>query len=393
MSLRLAYVTSHPIQYQAALFRTLAATPDVDFKAFFATDWGLENQFDPGFGRHITWDVPLLAGYAHEFVPNLAPKPTVSRFTGLVNPSIGAALRRWRVDVVIVHGYMHATTWLAMAQCRAAGIPVLIRGESNLLPARRPVVRAAKQLAAMALRQLVAGAVAIGSHNAAYWRSYGVRRQSYLPRTLLGLDNAFFRGHAEAAHARAAQWRREFGLTASTLIAGYAAKLSHVKDAKTLIEAFGRAAVPDTALVVVGDGVLRAELEALARRFPQATMKFTGFLNQTEMPSAYALSDVFVLPSIFEPWGLVINEAMNLARPVIVSDQVGCAPDLVGPDNGWVFPAGDVAALTTILREALAAGGRERLERMGAASLARIAHWGLPETAHGFVAAANAVRR
>jgi len=393
MSLRLAYLTSHPIQYQAALFRALAASDGVAFKAFFGTDWGLENQFDPGFGRRITWDVPLLEGYSHTFVKNVAPRPAVSRFSGLVNPSIGSELKKWQADVVIVHGYMHATSWLAMLQCRAAGIPVLMRGESNLLPRRTPRVRAAKALAALALRPLIAGAVAIGTLNARYWASYGIPAE----RIFLGpysVDNAFFTQRAELARVRAAAWRRELGVGDDTLVVGYAAKLSAVKDCRTLVAAFGRAAIPNTALVVVGDGVLRDELAVLASQFPSAAIRFTGFLNQTEMPSAYALSGVFVLPSIFEPWGLVINEAMNLGCAVIVSDQVGCAPDLVHDDNGWVFPAGDVSALESVLKVALTGpDARPRLKAMGVASLRRIADWGLAETVGGILTASEAVRR
>ena len=391
MSLRLAYVTSHPIQYQAALFRTLAQAEGVTFKAFFCTDWGLENQFDPGFGRHITWDVPLLEGYDHALVKNLAPQPAVSRFSGLVNPAIGAALRAFGADVVIVHGYAHATMWLAMLQCRAAGIPVLMRGESNLLPRRSPRVRAAKAALALGLKSLLAGAVAIGTLNAAYWRHYGIADERIFLAPY-SVDNAFFAAREPDARAHAAAWRDELGLTADTLVVGYAAKLSAVKDARTLIEAFGRAAIPRTALVLAGDGALRGELEALAARFPEAQIRFVGFRNQTEMPAVYALSDVFALPSIFEPWGLVINEAMNLGCPLIVSDQVGCAPDLVHADNGWVFPAGDVAQLTAVLRHALAGpDARARLHAMGEASRRRIARWGLAETAAGMVTAARAV--
>jgi len=393
VSLRLAYLTSHPIQYQAALFRALAAVDGVTFRAFFCTDWGLGDQLDPGFGRRITWDVPLLEGYDHTFVPNVAPRPAVSRFTGLVNPSIGAALRRFSADVVIVHGYAHVTPWLAMLQCRAAGIPVLMRGESNLLPTRPPHVRAAKAIAARVLRELLAGAVAIGSLNADYWRHYGIPDERIFLAPY-SVDNAFFAAREDAARARAVAWRGELGLSADTLVVGYAAKLSVVKDARTLVEAFGRAAIPDTALVLAGDGALRGELEALAARFPDAAIRFVGFRNQTEMPAVYALSDVFVLPSIFEPWGLVINEAMNLGCPLIVSDQVGSAPDLVRADNGWVFPAGDAPALTDLLRAALAgAGARARLRRMGDASRRRIATWGLRETVAGMIDAARDVSR
>jgi len=393
MTLRLAYVTSHPIQYQVALFRALAREGGVDFRAFFASRMGVEAYFDPGFGKELKWDVPLLEGYAHTFVKNLSGKPHVHGFGALVNPTMGLELRRWGADVAIVHGYAHATMLMTMAACRLMGMPCLIRGESNLLPDRAPRVRLVKALAAQALRRTVSGAVAIGALNAAYWRHYGIPEDRVFLAPYV-VDNDYFAAREGDAVVAAAARREEMGLGPETLVVGYAAKLSEVKDARTLIRAFGEADVPDSALVLAGDGPLRAELEALAASYPRARVRFLGFLNQSEMPVIYALSDLFALPSNFEPWGLVVNEAMNLGRPIVASDAVGCAPDLIGPDNGWVFPARDAAALTTVLKEALARpDARARLDAMGQASRRRIARWGLPEAVRGMVDAARAVAR
>lgn len=389
--LKLAYVTSHPIQYQAGLFRALTARPEVDFKAFFASRMGVDAYFDPGFNRELRWDVPLLEGYAHAFVPNLARGNAVRRYLDLINPTMGRELVRWGADVVIIHGYVHATMHLVLLHCRLAGIPVLVRGESNLLPERSLAVRAAKRVLALGLRPLLAGALAIGTLNAEYWRSYGVPPEEIFLAPY-AVDNDYFTSRADAAAARAARWREELGLSPEALVVGYAAKLSQVKDCATLIRAFIEADVPEAALVIAGDGPLRADLEALAASAPRARIHFVGFLNQSEMPSVYALSDVFALPSRFEPWGLAINEAMNLGCPVVVSDAVGCAPDLVGPDNGWRFPVGDVPRLRAVLREALAGPeARARLARMGAASRQRIARWSFAETAQGFIDGARAV--
>ena len=108
------------------------------------------------------------------------------------------------------------------------------------------------------------------------------------------------------------------------------------------------------------------------------------------MPTAYTLGDVFVLPSLFEPWGLAVNEAMSLGLPIIASDQVGAVPDLVSPDNGWVFPAGNVPALSRVLDEAL--DNREALARKSEASRQRIAQWDIPQTVEAYLHAAQAVR-
>lgn len=388
--LKLAYVTTHPVQYQAPLFRRIAARDDVDLKVFFSWDSGVKPTLDPGFSQTVVWDVPLLDGYAHEFVPNWARRPRTSGFFGLVNPGLVTSLRAFRPDAIVVHGYAHFTEHIAMVAGRLARVPVLLRGESHLLAERPPWLRAAKRVGAAYLRRVLAGAVAIGSLNREYLRHYGFAEDRIFLAPY-AVDNDFFQARAGEAEALAARWREELGIAPDATVVGFAAKLSAVKGCGDLIEAFGRAAIPNSALVIVGDGPLRDELTRAAARFPDATIRFKGFVNQSEMPAAYAICDVFALPSRFEPWGLAINEAMNLARPVIVTDIVGCAPDLVSADNGWVFPVGDVAALTELLREALA--GRERLAAMGRASLHRINSWGLAETAEGLVTAARTVAR
>jgi glycosyltransferase involved in cell wall biosynthesis len=385
--MRIAYVTSHPIQYQAPLFRALTVHPEVSaFKAFFSWDFGVRETVDPGFGRPVLWDIPLLDGYDHVFLPNLSRTPGVERFTGLLNPSIFGELRAFRPDMIAVHGYAHATEHFAMLAGRLLRVPVWLRGESNLLPERPHAVRAAKRLGSLYLRGLLTGALAIGTHSRAYFRHYGFPDARIVTVPYV-VDNAFFQARSAEAHATAARWRAELGISPEATVVGFAAKLSPVKACGDLIEAFGRACShrPDAALVIFGDGPLRAELEAHAARFPNASIHFRGFINQSEMPAAYATSDVFVLPSTYEPWGLAVNEAMNLGKPVIVSEAVSCAVDLIGPDNGRVFPVGDVDRLAALLSEAC--GDRTQLRAMGAASLARISRWGIPEAAEGLVAA------
>src|SRR5262249_23258545 len=102
-------------------------------------------------------------------------------------------------------------------------------------------------------------------------------------------------------------WRSELGIAEGDLVALYAAKLIAVKGCADLVQAFASKERKNAHLVIVGDGVLRPELEALAQR-SGASVRFLGFVNQKRMPVAYALGDVFVLPSRFEPWGLAVNE-------------------------------------------------------------------------------------
>jgi glycosyltransferase involved in cell wall biosynthesis len=142
-----------------------------------------------------------------------------------------------------------------------------------------------------------------------------------------------------------------------------------------LLEAFARANVPNSYLIFAGDGPERGNLESRTRELELSErVRFLGFLNQSQLPSAYCASDLLVLPSMFEPFGLVVNEAMLCGLPIAVSDRVGARFDLVRPDeNGYVFPAGDVEALAAILRQILP--DPEKRARMGVAARRRMETW------------------
>ena len=119
-------------------------------------------------------------------------------------------------------------------------------------------------------------------------------------------------------------------------------------------------------------------------------MRFAGFRNQRELPRFYDLCDMFVLPSRREPWGLAVNEAMNAAKPVVVSDAVGCADDLVNGETGFVFPAGDTGALAACLDTLV--HDQELARRMGFAARERVATFDFEADVAGLRQALSAVR-
>lgn len=388
--LRLAILASHPIQYQAPLFRALAARNDVTLKVFFCWDFGIKETVDPGFGRSFAWDIPLLDGYDYALVPNLSRHPGTNHFMGLLNPKAPLEIRNFQPDALIVHGYGHFTEIEVLAASRLWGIPVLLRGDSSLLHPRPTHVLAAKRLLLTPLFASVAGALASGALNARYYAHYGVPKDRifHAPFTV---DNAFFHGREADARLEARAIRSQLGIAETDVAVVFAAKLLPHKGCADLIRAFGARPRKNAHLVIVGDGPERDRYKELAERLAPSRVHFLGFVNQQRMPAAYAVGDLFVLPSHYEPWGLAINEAMCLGLPIVASDQVGAVPDLVLPDNGWVFPAGNVQALAGVLDAAL--DDKDLLSRKAAASRKHIGAWDIPHTAEGFVRAAKAVSK
>jgi glycosyltransferase involved in cell wall biosynthesis len=388
---RLAIVLSHPVQYFSPLFRTLATQPGLELTVYYGSRRGAVPMVDPGFGKAYTWDVPLLEGYRYKFLARLFRDAGGVPPTRQLNPSIVSEITPRSCDAVWVHGYMGNTARLAILTALAKGLPVLMRGESHLRT--EPLFAAKRYFKSLALGGLfrrLAGFLCIGTLNKAYYQHFGVpeSRLFWCPYTV---DNAFFRRQADALAPQRCKVRARWGIHDFRPVVLFAGRLGAVKQPLLLLEAYRRVRQRRAcALLMAGDGPLRGEIEAEIRRSSIPDVRITGFLNQTEMPKAYAAADLLALPSRAEPWGLVVNEAMNFSLPIVVSDRVGCGPDLVRPGlNGEVFEHSSVDALQTVLERCIARP--ERLVEFGRASLERIQQWGLSETASGVMTALAAV--
>ena len=387
---RLAYLVSHPIQYQAPLLRRIALESDIDLTVLFGSDFSVRGYRDEGFGVGVKWDIPLLDGYKHEFLPRLRDGNDVSVLMplnyGIVSRLCGDGGDP-AFDALWVHGYASANSMHGMIAAKALGIPVLLRAESWLQDRGRSGVKLALKHAFFAgLELMVDGVLPIGTVNAEYWRYYfGDDVQQFLMP--YAVDNGYFAQRAGEAKAGRASLQAELGLDALRPVILFASKLQARKHCDHLIEAYARLSPapgtdPKPYLVIVGDGEERAALERQAAATGFSSIRFCGFRNQSELPRFFDLATTFVLPSQHEPWGLIVNEVMNAARPAIVSDDVGSAVDLIEDGvTGCIYPVGDVEALTHALRRVLDTPGVA--EAMGQRAFARIQSWGFEEDVLG----------
>jgi glycosyltransferase involved in cell wall biosynthesis len=390
--IRIAALYSHPIQYFVPVFRELASRPGVDFTAYFCTDQGLTEAFDPDFGRAFKWDIPLLDGYRSHFLPNWTGQHRTDGFWRLVNPSVVARLARERYDALLIHGYEHATKLMAMLAAPLAGTAVMLRGDSNLLYPRRRVTALAKEALLKPLLRSTTACLYVGRNNRDYYRHYGVPDEK-LFFTPYGVDNAFWQAQRRACAGARDGFRSRFGIGGDVPVVLCSGKLVHTKQPLFLLNAFSRVRRnASCALIYAGDGPLRAQVEQAVRTAGIRDVHITGFLNQTEMAAAYSAADICVLPSVIESWGLAINEAMNFALPVVVTDRVGCAPDLVRPgENGFIVAHDRAEALADAL-ERLVSDGSQRAV-FGRRSLEMVSAWSVAACADGIITAAETVRR
>jgi len=385
---------SHPIQYQAPLLRYLASDRRLDLVVFFISDFSVRAYHDDGFGVAVKWDVPLTEGYVHKFLATVGPNDPISPFRPWVQLPV-RQLKANDFDVLWIHGYSHQACLRAIWSANRLGMKVLLRGESHLRSHPRSDMKSrCKEFLIPKLFNLIHGFLAIGSMNKNYYLHYGVPRERIFDMPY-AVDNDFFRSLAENATPNRERLRLELGLKPGRPVILYASKFQSRKRPEVLLDAYQRlspdgVSEPEPYLIFIGDGENRAGMEERVRKIGWASIRFLGYKNQTELPRYYNLCDVFVLPSEFEPWGLVVNEVMNAGKAIIVSDQVGAAPDLVKDGiNGFIVPVDDDRSLAD--RLCFLVSNPDICKKMGEESLRRIQEWNFDLDRNGFIHALETV--
>jgi len=381
--MKLAIITTHPIQYYAPVFKLLQQRGLVDVKVFYTWGEGSQQKHDPGFNKTVNWDISLLDGYPFEWVKNISKTPGSHIFKGVINPELVEQIKKYNPDAILVYGWAYHGHLKVLRHFKGK-IPVYFRGDSTLLNEKRGLKSLAKLLFLRWVYSHVDRAFYVGINNKAYFRYYGLKEKqlSFAPHAI---DNARF----EADRTRdAQQLKSSLNIADSNILILYAGKFEPVKNVITLVEAFGTVDLPNVHLLLVGNGPDEDELIAYARMHDIKRLHFLNFVNQSYIPVIYQACDVFCLPSISESWGLAVNEAMACGKAIIVSNKVGCAADLVAPGkNGDIFEAGNANDLAKKLRVLLK--GKAALKQMGLASANIIKDWDFKTQVEAFEAGLN----
>jgi len=382
---KLAIVVSHPIQYQVPLYKKLAQNPRLDLTVYFCADFGLNPKKDPGFGVSYKWDIPLLDGYRYKFLTNYSVRPSTGKL-GQINPGIISELFFQRYDAVLVHGYTTVKDWLTFIGAWLSRTPIFVRGETHLLLSRSLPGRLIRKIALPICFKNVSSFLSIGSKNRDFYKYYNVPDNKIVP-TPYSVDNKRFKNSYTSLKNQRDHIKKQLNLPPNKRVILYASKMTPRKRPMDLLKAYEKINHNgNLSLVFVGDGELRYRLEHYAKDVGLKNVHFFGFQNQSQLPMFYSIADVFVLPSENEPWGLVINEVMNFQVPIVTTDLVGSAYDLVKQgENGYVYKCGDFNALADCLNSVLEDIGNSR--RMGKSSQEIISKWSYKEDEQGILSA------
>lgn len=383
---KVAIIATHPIQYQVPWFIELARQEHIELTVYY-TLIPDQNEQGIGFGIPFTWDIPLLEGYIWKVLPNRHGSPGLRGFFKSSTPSIYEELAASKPHVMIITGWQSLPLLQALWASIRLGIPHIIRAESNALRIRKWWVRILHRILLTQYNSFLA----IGKANTEFYLGYGISPDCIFPCHYF-IDNRRFQKQSDHIRTERENIRMGWGIDKNTVCFLYTGKLEPKKRIMDLLHAFDSIVktVRNIHLLVVGTGELMEEAEGFIHK-KKLPVSFAGFLNQTEIARAYVAGDCLVLPSDFgETWGLVVNEAMACGLPAIVSDRVGCGPDLIiGGETGYIFPFGDIHALSALLVQL--SSDKERLRAMGEKARQHIAHYSVEKAVEGTLKAIDYV--
>jgi len=280
-----------------------------------------------------------------------------------------------RANAIVVAGYGDPVMRTAAGWARRQGRPVVLLSESTRADRRRWACKEWPKR--LLVRRLYDSAFVGGERSAAYVQQLGVNEDDIWTGYDV-VDNEHFRRGADAARRRRDQVRAKLGLPDRYFL--YVGRFAREKNLSRLLAAHDmyRRRQGTWELVLVGSGPLQDDLQALADRQGVPGVHWPGPKSYDELPSYYGLASCFVLPSVSEPWGLVVNEAAASGLPMLASQACGCVPELVHRGvNGYCFDPYDVEALAELMLTM--SGGDVDLQAFGEASR-RIVSLYTPET-------------
>jgi glycosyltransferase involved in cell wall biosynthesis len=373
-AIRVAAVFPEPTPYRAPLLDRIAALPDVDLTVIYAAEtvarrtWRVEPKHRAVFLRGLR--IPGAQRILHHDYP--------------LTPGIVRALAEVRPEVVVVSGWSTFAAQAAITWCRVKDVPYILVVESHDEGPRAGWRRTVKGAVVPPVVQRASGILVAGTlaRNSMILRGAAPERVRVFANTI---DVESFGERADRLAARRSELRAELGAHPDDVVVLSVARLVPEKGLETLIRAVAAAGDRHIVLVLAGDGPEREELERLAEALDVRAV-FAGDAAWEKIVEVYVAADVFALLSDREPWAVVVNEAAACGLPLVLSDRVGAAHDLLRDgENGALVAAGDVEAAARALRAL--AGDTDLRRAQGARSRELARDWGYGPSVEGFLAA------
>jgi glycosyltransferase involved in cell wall biosynthesis len=377
---KLCIIAPHLVQYHAPLYKEIAKINTLDVTVVYLDTMGYEAFVDTEFNQQIKWDNSLLDGYKYKFLKNYANKP-LSGFFSRINPGVFKELASNKYDVVLIPGYATLSYCFSLLAAKLTGTKIIWRGEATLRGNENNdrLISLVKRKLLNLFLSLCDIVMYSCSGNKAYINYY-LKEKKALTFFPCAVDNVFFQNEKKKINDEIMyKLKNDLQINKDDLVILFCARFTKRKRPEDLLHAISMIDHNDITVVFVGDGHEKESLESYAKQHA-IKICFVGFKSQEELPAYYSIADLLVVTSDYDPSPKVINEAMNFELPVIVTDIVGTASDLIHKgENGFIIPVGDVDKLAEKIE--LMNSERELAKTMGLKSLEIVSNWSLERCA------------
>ena len=344
---KVAYLITHPIPYQSSLMRELSKSKKFNFKVFYCSKITLSNYKDIEMNKNINWNFDLLSGYEYKFLKSFFDYSVPSFFLP-INYGLIYQLKKDKFDYILIHGHARFYNLLIIIFSKLIGIKVLLRSESNNQHSKRKLL---SKLTLKFIDIFIYKYLAIGSLNKDYYISKGIKNNK-IQMMYYTVDNDYFQKFKIDS-----VMKKKF-LTNNHLfnkkIFLFAAKFIERKNLIFFLNVYLNILKKNldfkskAHLLLIGDGELKNDVLKIIKK-NKNEITYLGFIDQKKIPFFYHISDIFVIPSKVENWGLTVNEAMCCGLPIIASNKVGSAYDLLDNKNSFIFDYDNEVQLGKIL--------------------------------------------
>ena len=377
--IKLLYFASHFIQYNIGLFRSISKIECLDFEVIFEDKIGLKPAYNKDFNQIICWYIDLINGYRHKFIKNYSANP-LGNFFSRINPSIIPLLIFEKPSYVILHGYSRLSDWILFYTAKFLNIKIIFRGEATLK--KNDLIKSWKfKFKNFIISHLLKNCYKVlysCSGNKKYWEFYKVKNEKLLFFPC-AVDNEFFQSKSAEYQSKKQENKNLLGIDNDDLVILFLSQFTKHKRPLDLLKAVSLIDNKKITLLFVGDGAEKKKIENFAQQ-NKIKAKFVGFKNQSEISKYYSISDLSIVISEYDPSPKVINEAMNFKIPIIVSDVVGTAHDLVKEgENGFIVKVGDINEISQKID--FVNKNKKLISEMGKKSLEIVNNWSFKKNA------------
>lgn len=381
--MRLNIFVTHPVQYHVPIWKSLANTSGLEVKVFYFSDISVRGYIDPGFGIKVAWDIPLLEGYEYHFISRDAD---IEKYRQLKISNIKELFEKHPSDFVLINGYMYSFERQIIRHAKEFNTRVILRGEltDNPRPSGSMIRKIGRDIYLKWFYKHVDKFCYVGEDAKKHLARMGIapNRMFFSPYSVD--DTLFIKQQKQLDRS---ECRLQLGISEDQFAFIFSGKMVPRKMpvflAETILE------IPEKykiVLIILGDGIQKEMVENLLRPVLNNRLIMPGFVNQSQLGKYFMAADAFILPSNYDTWGLVVNEAMNFSLPVITSDAVGCRHDLVIPDStGYIFQSGDIFSLKGAMLELLE--NPEKAREMGKKARQKISEYSISRSVEGILSA------